>query len=275
MSRFILTRFILSLVLIISVSASHSFAADPTFTNVQANNLQENQPVYFNSKEGMQIFSDAQYKSDFFDLANYFTSQDNKLFCGPTSAVIVLNALQLGKTDTVPLDTTSISPQEGAYLPKNAQPFFNKYTQNNIFDANNNKSKIEILGQPIDINGKLQSDYGMQLKQLAKLLNVNGAKVTMVVADQAIIDSKIKQDLINNLSTQNNYVIVNYLRSLVGQEGKGHISPLGAYDEKSDRFLVMDVNPNAYPFAWVKSDALIAAMRSFDTTENRGYLMVE
>ena len=33
----------------------------------------------------------------------------------------------------------------------------------------------------------------------------------------------------------------------------------------------MDVNPNRAPWVWVRSDDLIAAMRTFDTVENRGY----
>ena len=35
-----------------------------------------------------------------------------------------------------------------------------------------------------------------------------------------------------------------------------------------------DVNPNRAPWVWVRSDDLIAAMRTFDTVENRGYLLV-
>ena len=37
---------------------------------------------------------------------------------------------------------------------------------------------------------------------------------------------------------------------------------------------IMDVNPNRAPWVWVSSDELIAAMRTFDTVENRGYLLV-
>ena len=48
----------------------------------------------------------------------------------------------------------------------------------------------------------------------------------------------------------------------------------GAYDERSDSFLIMDVNSNRAPWVWVRSDDLIAAMRTFDTVENRGYLLV-
>jgi hypothetical protein len=50
---------------------------------------------------------------------------------------------------------------------------------------------------------------------------------------------------------------------------------LAAYDSLSDSFLVMDVNPNASPWVWVATKDLIAAMRTKDGAENRGYLLVK
>ena len=67
---------------------------------------------------------------------------------------------------------------------------------------------------------------------------------------------------------------MNYSRKALGQPGGGHISPVGAYDETSDSFLVMDVNPNRAPWVWITSDDLVAAMRTFDTVENRGYVLI-
>jgi hypothetical protein len=61
----------------------------------------------------------------------------------------------------------------------------------------------------------------------------------------------------------------------LGQTGGGHISPLAGYDSSSDRFLIMDVNPNRAPWVWVKSQDLISAMKTFDTEQNRGYLIVK
>ena len=54
----------------------------------------------------------------------------------------------------------------------------------------------------------------------------------------------------------------------------GHISPLGAYDAQSDSFLVLDVNPAAGGWVWMPSATLIRGMRTFDTVENRGYVVV-
>ena len=59
------------------------------------------------------------------------------------------------------------------------------------------------------------------------------------------------------------------------QQGGGHISPLAAYDAKSDSFLVMDVNSTDQRWVWVKASALLVSMRTPDAQENRGYLLVK
>jgi len=37
----------------------------------------------------------------------------------------------------------------------------------------------------------------------------------------------------------------------------------------------LDVNPNKARWIWVKSIDLISAMSTFDTVENRGYLLIK
>ena len=94
------------------------------------------------------------------------------------------------------------------------------------------------------------------------------------VVDGSADPAAIRREIAANLATGDDFVLVNYARRALGQQGGGYISPLGAYDERSDSFLIMDVNPNRAPWVWVRSDDLIAAMRTFDTIENRGYLLV-
>jgi len=88
------------------------------------------------------------------------------------------------------------------------------------------------------------------------------------------VNEELRREIAANLAAEDDYVLVNYARRPLGQKGGGHISPLGAYDEASDSFLIMDVNPNRAPWVWVKADDLIGAMRTFDTVENRGYLLI-
>ena len=78
-----------------------------------------------------------------------------------------------------------------------------------------------------------------------------------------------------NLQRAGDYVIVNYRRVEVGQTGGGHISPLGAFDAESDSVLVLDVNPASAGWVWMPVALLIRGMRTFDTVENRGYILVQ
>jgi hypothetical protein len=71
-----------------------------------------------------------------------------------------------------------------------------------------------------------------------------------------------------------------------GRCGRGLLRPAGgapalqARDEPqaasaaSDSVLVLDVNPSSAGWAWMPLATLIRGMRSLDTVENRGYVLV-
>ena len=229
--------------------------------------------VEWDSGESVERISRASHKTDFFPLSNHFISQDNSIFCGPVSSAIVLNALRLGKREGLPRDRQSIAEDEMAWLPEGADPFYGKYTPYNVL-SDRTKTRLEVLGKPILIDGSPRSDFGLQLHQLAQVLRSHGLEVVMRVVDESADAATIRRELAANLASGGDFVLVNYARKTLGQPGGGHISPLGAYDEGSDSFLIMDVNPNRAPWVWVRSDDLVAAMRTFDTVENRGYLLV-
>ncbi|MBD1846594.1 glutathione gamma-glutamylcysteinyltransferase, partial [Cyanobacteria bacterium FACHB-63] len=50
-----------------------------------------------------------------------------------------------------------------------------------------------------------------------------------------------------NLRNANDYFTVNYDRATLGQEDGGHISPIAAHHESSDRVLIADVSSYKYP----------------------------
>ena len=229
--------------------------------------------VEWTSGESVERLSRASHKTDFFPLSNHFISQDNSIFCGPVSSAIVLNALRLGRREGLPRDRRSIAQDEMAWLRQGADPFYEKYTPNNVLNERT-KTRLEVLGKPILVDGEPKSDFGLQLHQLAQVLRSHGVKVVTRVVDESADAAAVRRELAANLATGDDFVLVNYARRSLGQPGGGHISPLGAYDERSDSFLIMDVNPNRAPWVWVGSDDLIAAMRTFDTVENRGYLLV-
>jgi hypothetical protein len=232
--------------------------------------------VNFTEPESMARLERSKFKVDFFHLANQFESQSNKAFCGPTASVIVLNALRVGNAQVEkPQDPALLKEEDRKLIPPGFDPLFHRYTQNNFFSAETQqvKTREQVFGKPRAEGEK--PDGGIQLRQLAGMLQAQGLDVQVRVADEKLTDTAIKAELKQNLKTADDYIIVNYFRPALGQKGGGHISPLGAYDAASDSVLVMDVNPNGQQWVWVKADALIAAMRTKDTAENRGFLLVK
>lgn len=228
--------------------------------------------VPFNSEEGLAVLARATARRDFPALANQFEPQSNIAFCGPTSAAIVLNALHAGRTD-LPLDHTRLQPEDGRYLPPVVELAVPRHTQESVF-AKARKTRAQALGQPMLIEGKARRDPGFQLRQLDELLRANGAQTRLVIVDDKKPDQHVRDELVTNLKRPGDYVIVNYRRKEVGQKGGAHLSPVAAYDAGSDAFLVMDVNPASAGWVWMPAATLIKGMRTFDTVENRGYILV-
>jgi len=78
------------------------------------------------------------------------------------------------------------------------------------------------------------------------------------------------------MSDSSNWLIVNYGRSELGEEGGGHISPISAYSSKKDMALILDTAGYKYPFHWVPVDSLFEAMETSDseTGKSRGWVVV-
>lgn len=234
--------------------------------------------VLWQSPEGIARLAASQHKVDFFKLANHFESQSNKLFCGPTSAAIVLNALRVRNSSLdLPQDKTLLSKQDLTHLPQknNWSPFYQRYTQNNVLDLSP-KSRSRVLGQPvIDKAGKPFKDFGLQLHQLAELFKAHQVEVNTYIVNTDSDHAALKAQMINNLGHGEDYLVVNYSRKALHQAGGGHISPLGAYDAGSDSFLILDTAPNKADWVWVDAADLLRAMATFDTVANRGFVTIK
>ena len=215
----------------------------------------------------------ASAKADFALLANNFEPQYNAIFCGPATAAIVLNTIHSG-SGQVPRDRSRLSKEDLRHVPEIFDPAIARFTQDTVI-GKGGKTRAQVFGEPVILNGKERKDFGYQLPQLDDLLKAHGLYTRLVIVDAVKSENDIRQELAGNLQRPSDYVIVNYRRDALGQRGGGHISPLGAYDVASDSFLVLDVNPAAAGWVWIPTALLVKAMRTFDTVENRGYIIVE
>jgi hypothetical protein len=228
--------------------------------------------VVFASDEGMARLARSAAKVDFPALANQYEAQSNSIFCGPTTAAIVLNAMR-NRSRYLPRDHSRLSAKDLRYVPKAFDPVIPRYTQDNVM-AKGPKTRAQVLGEPFPVNGKQAQDFGIQVRQLDALFRAQGLHTRLVIVDDKKSEAEIRADLVENLEHRGDYVVVNYKRQAAGQQGGGHISPLAAYDRESDSFLILDVNPAASGWVWMPTANLVRGMRTFDTVENRGYILV-
>jgi Phytochelatin synthase len=260
-------RYSLTMLLALALSAPlRAQDATPALAPIQTPAL-----VAFASEEGLARLARATAKADFPALANQFEAQSNAAFCGPTSAAIVLNALLSGSAD-LPRDRSRLRSDDLKHLPASADLTLARFTQDNVLDRSP-KTRAQVLGEPMAIHGKTMRDVGFQTRQFEALLQAHGVATRLVIVDDTRREDEIRDDLRRNLERRGDYVIVTYTRRAVGQPGGGHISPLGAYDAESDSFLVLDVNPASAGWVWMPTATLVKAMRTFDTVENRGYVV--
>lgn len=200
-----------------------------------------------NSHQGEKFLFESEAINDFLPLTIQFVTQKNGAFCGVASIVMVLNALSI---------PAPLALEFGSYQ---------RFTQQNVFNA---KTQNVITSDVI-------SRQGMTLEELGQFLETYPVKARVYHSSDVSL-TEFRDSAVNNLQESGNFVLVNYLRTEIGQQRWGHISPLAAYHEPSDRFLILDVARYKYPPVWVKAEDLWKAMATSDRTsgKTRGFVLV-
>lgn len=202
--------------------------------------------INFTSPKG-QILLKINLNLNALKLISHFTSQENLGYCGPASAVMILNS------------TNIVPPVVSPYAP------YGYFTQDNFF--NDTVKKI--------ITPEIVKKQGMTLTELGQSLKVYGLKVQIIPANKTNLThfrNALKNALLNN-----QFIIVNFLRTALQQQGSGHHSPVVAYDVRTDRFLLLDVARFKYPSYWVKSEDLWRSVNTIADPQKkiyRGFLII-
>lgn len=215
--------------------------------NSQTLSLPENL-INLNSTTGETLLIESNARKDYLPLSNYFVTQDNLAYCGVASLVMVLNALTIPAPETPKYRTYRI------------------FTQENFF---NNPETEKVM------TAQMVSRGGMTLAQLNQLLKSYSVKTQVYYGSDVTLD-EFRQLIQKNLQEANNFVLINYLRKTIQQQRGGHISPIAAYNEESDRFLILDVARYKYPPIWVKAEELWEAIKTTDSVsqKTRGFVLV-
>jgi len=208
-----------------------------------------NGAIALDSDTGEQLLVGSQSRRDYFPLTHQFLTQDHPAYCGVASMAMVLNALEI--------------PAPVALQGYRSYHFF---TQENIFQHHR---AIKIL------TPAMVSRQGMTLEEMAQFLQSYSLDVERHHGGDINLE-QFRALAVENLQQPNNFVLVNYSRKTLHQQGGGHISPIAAYHQETDRFLILDVARYKYPPLWVKAADLWQAMATLDRAsgKTRGFVLV-
>ena len=202
----------------------------------------------FSTRAGEVYFAESEAREAYFPLADNFVTQKTQSYCGVASMVMVLNALG------VP------APPVPEYEP------YRTFTQDNV-----------LTGQTDAILPRATiALQGMTLDQIGAILSTQPVHAEIHHASESSVE-EFRKVAGAYLGEPGHFVIVNFFRKALGQEAGGHFSPLAAYDEKTDRFLMLDVARYKYPPVWVKTADMFAAMNTPDAVngnKTRGFVLV-
>jgi len=233
------------------------------------------QLVYLNRPDAYELLLDSltmsstisRYSNDFFLISSGLDTQINQAYCGTATAVAILNSLRYLRS--VNVDDGVDIPIDEVYSP---YPYA---TQTDIFDNCTETTVVSHTGGGVGVDGILTPPFGLNMGQIADLLRCHlkstpdtgggSWSVKINYADRTHMTvGKVKYNLKNALEDPSSRVMVNYDRSMVGQAGGGHWSPVGSYSEKRDAFLILDVAKYKYPPVWIPTERLFDAMATYD-----------
>lgn len=230
--------------------------------------------VAWNTPAGRDRLMRSEYKNDYFQLAHNFQPQANPLYCGIASSVIVLNAMRLSRNGVPSQKAIEVKVPKalgGGHLD------YPSYSQLTLLGEKTELVKprevIELRNQN---DPKAKLDPGLTLQNLHGVLEAYGTRAQLHYADREPSEGtdEFRSALKKALSDSTDFVIVNFHGKTMGAPTDGHISPVAAYDEKSDSVLLLDVAGYLNPWYWTPTEHLYRAMHTKDGDNYRGYIVI-
>lgn len=193
--------------------------------------------ISLESAMGRSMLSRSTARTDYDILQPFFKNQIRGGYCGVASATAAVNALGKGPV-----------------------------TQRTFFEGGADQVKSSLA----------VTFSGMTVEQLGAMFQHHGLLGRVYHIEDGVGIDVFRSAAIRNLADPGDIFLVNYNRKTLDQVGGGHISPLGAYDTQTDRFLILDTAGYKYPPHWVETVRLYNAMNTYDSSgkANRGYVEV-
>ncbi|XP_014771294.1 glutathione gamma-glutamylcysteinyltransferase [Octopus bimaculoides] len=200
--------------------------------------------ISFSSEEGKTIFTEALmsgYMNCYFKLAAQFRTQDEPAYCGLSTLVMILNALE-------------IDPGIAWKGPW-------RWYHENMLECCVPLEVVKVKG--------------ISLEQFTCIAQCN-CLVTTVVRPEPKDEETFRNVVKSYTKRDNAFIVATYSRKVLKQTGDGHFSPIAGYHPGRDMVLIMDTARFKYPPHWIHLPSLLTAMNTQDkaTGTLRGYVLL-
>jgi hypothetical protein len=197
---------------------------------------------------------------DFWALMPYSVPQFNGAACSVASVSAVLNAARVG----VKLTSDDKLVLQEELLKKVRVGDWEKRIRGGTLSAPRGVT-LEILR---DVTEGALKAYGIAYERV-ELLRFEGEEKAELKRLEALLEE--------NERGASDFVIANFLQSAATDDSDtGHISPLGAYDPKRKRTLILETDREWYEPYWISSESLLKGLRTLDpeSKKQRGLIHV-
>ena len=223
----------------------------------------------FSSPLGRQVFRSALQNRGlkcFYSLIEQHTTQQETSYCGLATLVVALNAM-------------AIDPRHNW---KNPWRWYHE----------------ELLQCCSDFDLEDVKKRGITMAHFRCLAICQGVDVEMKYADEESTSLDAFREAIRQVCDEETHtletagtdnlqldavgealsrvLVVSYDRKIMGQTGSGHFAPIAAYDQDSDRVLILDTARFKYGCHWVVVKQLYDALKPIDSDSgrSRGYMVL-
>lgn len=255
LKKCILSSFTFKEHLVLIKSPRRTTMASLAQNSVPMNPSPENPPFYrrklpetcisFSSDEGKKIFTEALLSGHmdcYFKLASQFRTQDEPAFCGLSTLVMILNALE-------------VDPEKVWKGPW-------RWYHENMLDC--------------CVPVRVVEQEGITFGQFICLAECNGLDTVSKVVDEKATEASFRDMLLHYTKQDQSLITISYSRRVLGQTGDGHFSPVGGYHPERDMVLILDTARFKYPPHWISIPLMFKAMQAIDgaTGKPRGYAVL-
>lgn len=205
-----------------------------------------------------------QTSESYWTLTEQFVNQSDPAFCGVTTLLMVLNAMNMDP---------NVRWKGG----------WRYYGDENVLLHNCclNTERIRRAGITMEQFMVLGTCHGMHITMKRPAVpNPETGELTPLSAPHYVVEEfrkDIQQTLDSKINSDNGVLVTSFSRSALGQTGEGHFSPIAAYHEEADQVLVLDVARFKYAPYWVPVEDLFRSMEPLDETTQmpRGWYIMK